>query len=420
MRMQRIWLGALFACAIGASSAAASDLFVGTSGASGRDGSVLRYDGVTGAFKGVFVPPQSGGLVQVFTVLFGPDGKLYVFSTDSHVPNGQVSRFDGITGAFLGVFVPPGSGGLGAFSDDMTFGPDDDLYVVDSDHHAILRFDGRTGAPLGAFVTSPAGSWSPISLAFGPDQRLYVLDQSDRLVRRFDATSGAFVDVFITTQASGLENPFRLRFGPDGSLYVMDDVAATSPTGKLVRFDGRSGRRMQDYALTPPASYAFGPDGLLYVLANLDYSGVSRLDPLGIAVPSPFVAGGSGGLVNAADVTFGPCSPRGSTACLHLQRFRVKTTWQTPDHRSGLGQATQLTDDTADFWFFSPQSIEVFVKLVDGCTLNGHFWVFAGGLTNVQVGLAVNDTQTGAHKSYATPQGRAFQPIQDTVALPCP
>jgi hypothetical protein len=35
-------------------------------------------------------------------------------------------------------------------------------------------------------------------------------------------------------------------------------------------------------------------------------------------------------------------------------------------------------------------------------------------LTNVNVVIAVTDTQTGAVKTYTNPQGAAFEPIQDT------
>jgi hypothetical protein len=42
-------------------------------------------------------------------------------------------------------------------------------------------------------------------------------------------------------------------------------------------------------------------------------------------------------------------------------------------------------------------------------------------LTDVQVTLTVTDTRTGFAKTYTNPQATAFQPIQDTAALPvCP
>ena len=77
--------------------------------------------------------------------------------------------------------------------------------------------------------------------------------------------------------------------------------------------------------------------------------------------------------------------------------------------------------DTGYFWFFEASSVEVVVKVLDGCPLNAHSWVFAGGLTNVGVTLTVTDTQTGAVKTYTNPPDTALAPIQDTSAFAtCP
>jgi len=60
------------------------------------------------------------------------------------------------------------------------------------------------------------------------------------------------------------------------------------------------------------------------------------------------------------------------------------------------------------------------IKVVDGRVVNNRYWVFAGGLTNVNVVTTVTDTQTGAFKTYTNPQGTAFQPIQGTSAFATP
>jgi hypothetical protein len=62
----------------------------------------------------------------------------------------------------------------------------------------------------------------------------------------------------------------------------------------------------------------------------------------------------------------------------------------------------------------------VVVKVIDGCSLGGHFWVFAGGLTHVHTVIIVTDMQTGAVKTYTNPEGQAFAPIQNTSAFACP
>ena len=78
-----------------------------------------------------------------------------------------------------------------------------------------------------------------------------------------------------------------------------------------------------------------------------------------------------------------------------------------------------LTGDSGYFWFFDAANIELVVKVLDACTL-GNFWVFAGGLTNVGVTLIVEDTQTGATKTYNNAIGTPFAPLQDTKAFSCP
>jgi hypothetical protein len=102
-------------------------------------------------------------------------------------------------------------------------------------------------------------------------------------------------------------------------------------------------------------------------------------------------------------------------------RFKVQTHWAKSDGGSGEGQAVSLSGDTGYFWFFSSANVEMIVKVLDACGLNGKKWTFAGGLTNVNVILTVTDTQTGAIKTYTNPQSTAFLPIQDTGAFStCP
>ncbi len=112
------------------------------------------------------------------------------------------------------------------------------------------------------------------------------------------------------------------------------------------------------------------------------------------------------------------CVASEKTLCLSNHRFKVETIWATSD-KIDVGQAISRTADTGEFWFFSPTNIEMLVKVLDGCSLNGHFWVFAGGLTNVDVALIVTDTRSQVTKFYRNPQGTPFQPIQDTSAFPC-
>lgn len=119
----------------------------------------------------------------------------------------------------------------------------------------------------------------------------------------------------------------------------------------------------------------------------------------------------------------GACTSNATTLCLNNNRFRVQATFATPAGLTGNGTAVSETTDTGLFWFFTANNIEVIIKVVNACDFAGapRYWVFAGGLTNVQVTLTVTDTQTGAVRPYTNAQGTAFAPIQDTNAFAtCP
>ncbi len=67
---------------------------------------MIRYNGQTGAAMGTFA--SGNGLVAPGGLAFGPDGELYV----SDFASGSVLRFDGETGAFIDTFIAAGTGGL--------------------------------------------------------------------------------------------------------------------------------------------------------------------------------------------------------------------------------------------------------------------------------------------------------------------
>lgn len=120
---------------------------------------------------------------------------------------------------------------------------------------------------------------------------------------------------------------------------------------------------------------------------------------------------------------FGPlstaCVPGPNRLCLNQGRFAVEATFNAPGQPPGTASVVKLTDETGYLWFFNSSNVEAVVKVLNACGLNQKYWVFAGGLTDVQVTLTVTDTQTGNSKTYTNPQGTAFRPIQDTAALPC-
>lgn len=131
---------------------------------------------------------------------------------------------------------------------------------------------------------------------------------------------------------------------------------------------------------------------------------------------------GGGTLIGLLDDVFlgAPCALSSTNLCLGNHRFGVTAHWTTAQG-SGEGVEIPLSGDTGYYWFFSPGNVEAVLKVINGCPVNGRYWVFAGGLTNVKVDLTVTDYETGAVKTYSNPQGKPFQPIQDTGAfVTCP
>jgi streptogramin lyase len=176
------------------------NLYVSDSNGYLTAGRVLRYHGLTGQFIDSFVPSGSGGLTQAIGLSFGPDGNLYVASASSPLgAAGSILRYNGLTGAFMGPFVPLGSGLIAPIG--LTFGPDGNLYVS-TDTASVRRYNGVTGAFIDAFVPPGSGGLqNAYHLAFGPDGNLYVSSNSTNRVLRYNGTTGAFIDTFISIKS---------------------------------------------------------------------------------------------------------------------------------------------------------------------------------------------------------------------------
>jgi hypothetical protein len=100
-------------------------------------------------------------------------------------------------------------------------------------------------------------------------------------------------------------------------------------------------------------------------------------------------------------------------------RFVVTAQWVVSDGTAGGGNADPSTPETGALWFFDPGNLELFVKVLDGCAVNGRYWVFVAGLTNLQVEVRVRDELLGTSATYTNPQGTLFQTIADTDRFSC-
>lgn len=111
------------------------------------------------------------------------------------------------------------------------------------------------------------------------------------------------------------------------------------------------------------------------------------------------------------------CIADSSTLCLSRGRFRVQAVWQCcvggPIGVEGVAVAIGLTDSSGAFSFSDPNSVEIAVKVLDGTFVNGHAWVFLGGLSSRGYTVTVTDTATGLSHAYEISRG-ALQSIADT------
>jgi len=112
------------------------------------------------------------------------------------------------------------------------------------------------------------------------------------------------------------------------------------------------------------------------------------------------------------------CISTPTALCLN-GRFMVEATYTTASS-SGSANVVRLTNETGYLWFFNATNVEVVIKVLNACGINSAYWVFAGGLTDVNTVIKVTDVRNGQVKTYTNPQGTPFQPIQDVNAFTAP
>ena len=85
--------------------------------------------------------------------------------------------------------------------------------------------------------------------------------------------------------------------------------------------------------------------------------------------------------------------------------FRIQVQFRDP--RNGevrLAPGAALSAQAAQFWFFDPANPELTVKILDGTSVNGHHWLFASTLTNLEVTLRVTTCVEGDPPGCAPPR----------------
>jgi hypothetical protein len=142
------------------------------------------------------------------------------------------------------------------------------------------------------------------------------------------------------------------------------------------------------------------------------------------------ISGFSFDLSGSTGIPGSNCVPDSTTLCIDQNpgdgRFKIRVSYHTSEGGglSGSGNAIGLSslgvNEGGLFWFFGSSNPEMLIKVLDGCGLGGHFWVFFAATTNVGFTVTVTDTLTGHQATYVNPDNHAAPPVQDTSALTCP
>lgn len=161
----------------------------------------------------------------------------------------------------------------------------------------------------------------------------------------------------------------------------------------------------------PVAATVMGPNTILVSITPCPVDPPSPNAPFAASVTvGPLRAGNytvevDGGSFSAPlTVSDPPSSPLFDSLFFGRQRFEVSLVWNTPI-LAGRGVPEALTDNAGYFWFFDPSNPEVLVKLIDGTAVNGHFWVFLGGLSDVGYTVVITDRATDRVRTYTNSPG---------------
>ena len=118
------------------------------------------------------------------------------------------------------------------------------------------------------------------------------------------------------------------------------------------------------------------------------------------------------------------CHSSLNRVCLQKGRFSVEGTFSYENSSSGLYEngkmkvkEAMLDDSASLFYFFDENNIEIIIKVLDGCGVNGKYWIFGSVTTDLDYTLTVMDHATGTKLSYGSNSDKPL--MSDISAFSC-
>jgi len=217
-----------------------------------------RFKAVTGG--------AGGRMKRPINITIDDDGTKYVTDTGRN----QVLVFDAAD-QFVQAF-----GAQGQFKPVDTAVKGGRLYVADIDHHEVQVLDKRTGQTM--FKFGKAGSkegelFQPTNMAFGPEGDLYVVETGNFRVQRF-TPEGRPVRMYgeLGAERGNFSRPKGIAIDREGRLYVGDsafeNVQIFDNAGRLLLFFGQPGEKQE--GLNLPAGIVIDYGNVGYFQADAD------------------------------------------------------------------------------------------------------------------------------------------------------
>ena len=110
---------------------------------------------------------------------------------------------------------------------------------------------------------------------------------------------------------------------------------------------------------------------------------------------------------------------RRSTGLTLKGGYRVSACWEHTDGSSGTALNWRLdSEQSGILYFFERNNAEVLLKVLDGCRVNGHRWVFVAPVTDLGLRLRVTSPD-GSSWDYTSAVGEKARSRSDTAAFAC-